>query len=50
MSIGSAYDAILEDMECPECGHVGMEANGGFEYICPNCDYEGSLEEDFEDE
>ena len=50
MSIVSAYDEILEDMECPDCGHVGMDANGGFEYICPNCGYEGSLEEDFEDE
>lgn len=46
MSIGSAYDDILESMECPNCSHVGMEPNGGIDYICPECGYEGSLEDD----
>lgn len=49
MSIGSTYDAILEDMECPRCGHIGMETNGSYEYFCPHCDYEGSLAEEPED-
>ena len=46
MSIGSAYDDILEDMVCPNCGHVGMDPDGGFEYTCPICDYSGSLSDD----
>lgn len=46
MSLQSAYDDILEDMVCPICGHVGMDSDGGFDYSCPNCDYEGTLEND----
>jgi uncharacterized Zn finger protein (UPF0148 family) len=46
MSIQSAYDEILEDTQCPNCGCVGMLPNGSFDYCCPNCDYEGSLEDD----
>ncbi|MBD5151532.1 MAG: hypothetical protein HDT16_03325 [Oscillibacter sp.] len=46
MSIGSAYDEILEDTVCPVCGHRGMMPNGGFDYVCPECDHEGTLEDD----
>lgn len=42
----SAYDEMLEDMVCPECGCVGMLPNGSYEYSCPNCYYEGNMLED----
>jgi rubrerythrin len=37
------YQEMLEDMECPACGHTGMDPNGTFEYECPNCGHEGSM-------
>lgn len=43
MSMQSTYDEILEDQECLICGAVGMESDGGFDYVCPNCEYEGTL-------
>ena len=46
MSIQSAYDEILEDTECPECGTQGMLPDGDLDWICPNCGYEGSLLDD----
>lgn len=49
-SIQSAYDEILEDTACPQCHTVGMLPDGGLEYICPECGYEGSLDESEEDE
>ena len=39
---------ILEDKECPICGHIGMESFGGYDYRCPECDYEGNLLDDEE--
>ena len=55
MSIGSAYDDILEDMECPVCGHIGMLPNGTGWCMCPECDWEGPIpgwddEDDDDDE
>ena len=41
--LGSTYDDILEDMECPICTKVGMEPDGSYEFVCPNCGYQGSL-------
>lgn len=49
MSLQSVFDDILEDTRCPRCGTVGMLPNGGFDWICPNCDYEGSVEDDEDD-
>lgn len=46
MSLQEAYDEMLEDTRCPKCGCVGMLPNGGFDWICPNCDYEGTLEDE----
>lgn len=46
MSIQSAYDEILEDTECPVCHTVGMMPDGDFDWVCPNCGYEGSLSDD----
>ena len=44
-------ESYLEDMECEECGCVGMEGTGGEYCMCPVCgkeysifDYEGSEE------
>ena len=50
MSYLSPYDDILEDMPCPECGHVGMVSSGGLDYECPNCGYEGTLEKSCEND
>lgn len=52
MSLQSAYDDILEDLVCKNCGAVGMESDGGLDYFCPVCGQEGTLEdeEDEEDE
>ena len=46
MDIVEAYDAILEDYECPMCGHIGMESDGGYDFYCPECGYEGTLEDE----
>ena len=43
MSVQSAFDSMLEDKKCPECGTVGMNSIGGWEYECPNCGNEGTL-------
>lgn len=50
MSIQSAYDAMLEDMQCPnpDCGHVGMLPNGDFDWVCPECGCEGTFEDDYD--
>lgn len=48
-SLHSVYDEILEDTECPNCHKVGMLPDGGFDYVCPECGYEGSLEENSSD-
>lgn len=51
MSIGSIVDSIFEDLQCPRCFHVGMDSDGDMDWICPNCGYEGSLEEpDYDDD
>ncbi len=49
-NLQSAYDEILEDIVCRMCGTRGMLPNGGFDYICPTCEYEGTLECDDKDE
>jgi tRNA(Ile2) C34 agmatinyltransferase TiaS len=46
MKITEAFDEILEDTVCPKCGTVGMNSIGSWDYECPNCDYEGSVEND----
>ena len=45
-NLSSAYDEILEDLECPVCHTVGMLPDGGLDYICSECGYEGCLDED----
>lgn len=35
-----------DDIECPKCGRMGVFPNGGYDWVCPNCDYEGSFVED----
>ena len=49
-NLHSAYDEILEDIECPICHTVGMLPDGGIDYICPECGHEGSLDDETEDE
>lgn len=49
MSIQEAYDEILEDTICPICKTQGMLPNGGFDWVCPTCGYEGSVIEDEDD-
>ena len=45
------YESMLDDKRCPICGHVGMLPNGGFDYECSECGYEGTfLDEDDEDD
>lgn len=39
-------EAYLEELECPRCGKIGMNGNGGEFYVCPVCEYEGSIYED----
>ena len=48
MPIQSAYDEIIEETSCPNGGCVGMLPNGGFDYVCPECGHEGTLEENDE--
>ena len=50
MSLQSAYDEILEDTTCPMCGTVGMMPDGGFDWMCPECGYEGTLDDEDEDD
>ncbi len=45
MTLNEAYDAIIEDTVCPNCLTIGMQPDGGFDWICPECGYEGSLED-----
>lgn len=49
-NLHSAYDEILESIECPVCHTTGMLPDGGIDYICPECGYEGSLEDENDDE
>lgn len=51
-SLQSVFDDILESTKCPECGTVGMVPDGDYDWSCPNCGYEGTLEseEDEDDE
>lgn len=47
----SFIDDLLESIVCPRCGHRGVDSDGGYDWVCPNCDYEGYLDnEDSEDE
>lgn len=39
--MGSLID--YDEYECDRCGHIGVLPDGGFDYICPECDYEGSM-------
>jgi rubrerythrin len=31
-----------DELECKECGHIGMLLNGDFDVECPNCGAEYS--------
>lgn len=46
ITLQSNYDDLIEDIECPECHTVGMLPDGGFDWICLNCGYEGGLEDE----
>lgn len=47
LSMSIDYD----DIECDRCGHVGVLPDGGFDWECPACGFEGSLlNEEDEDE
>jgi len=39
-----------DDIECPVCNRVGVDPDGGFDWECPVCGYEGSLVNEAEDE
>lgn len=39
-----------DDIVCPVCQHMGVLPNGGYDWICPECGYEGTLGEDEENE
>ena len=30
-----------DDIICPVCQHMGVLPNGGYDWICPECGYEG---------
>lgn len=38
-----------DEYECDNCGKVGVIPDGGFDYICSSCGYEGSLYDDEDD-
>lgn len=42
--MGSLID--YDELECPNCGHIGLLPNGDFDVECPSCDYEGSLSDE----
>lgn len=35
-----------DELECKNCGHIGLLPDGDFDVVCPICDYEYSLTED----
>ena len=35
-----------DEYECDNCGKVGVIPDGGFDYICSSCGYEGTIGED----
>lgn len=39
-----------DEYECGRCGRSGVLPDGGFDYICPGCDFEGTLGEPVDDE
>ena len=38
-------EAYLEELECSNCHHEGVQGNGGDAYVCPVCQHEGSIYE-----
>ena len=38
-----------DEYECDRCGHIGVIPDGDLDYICPECDYEGSLYDNEDD-
>lgn len=40
-----------DDIICPFCQHIGVLPDGGFDWVCPECGYEGSLnDEEYEED
>ena len=40
-----------DDIICPVCQHIGVLPDGGFDWVCPECGYEGSLnDEEYEED
>lgn len=39
-----------DELECEYCGHIGLLPNGGYDVICPACDAEYSLIDDYEED
>lgn len=39
-----------DDIICPVCQHMGVLPNGGYDWICQECGYEGSLYDSDEDD
>lgn len=35
-----------DDIICPVCQHIGVLPDGGFDWVCPECGYEGSLDDE----
>lgn len=35
-----------DDIVCPVCQHIGVLPDGGFDWVCPECGYEGSLDDE----
>lgn len=42
------YEGLLEDTECHRCGNVGVEPDGGLDWVCPECGYKGSYDDEDE--
>lgn len=39
-----------DEFECPNCGHLGVMPDGGYDYECSECGYEGSFIDDEDEE
>lgn len=36
-----------DELQCPNCGHIGLLPNGDFDAECPECETEVDLSKDY---